>query len=406
MRRFLFLPIVLIQLFVFPLVHAERIYLDKKYRIGIYPDRWGNPSSFMDVTVKVRGPDYDDIRLGEIQYFVIEIIPQGHDSNPESGAKVPYFCSMYLALIVLDDIVDISYPKQEGYAVPGYSTKGHRGWTELKPLSKEEAGKYKDIEGLLRWIYKMTLGAIPYIGMFASDISDLTDVKIDTGETADKISNRLGAKDVIDFENKYDLIEFLTAPGCKNLVSARRFIFPMSFKGVEKEMEFGIILSCSFSMLNDPRWGYTSVGGLHDRFIGIKVREPLTREEEIINSVKFAFGLEKSLFKNERLIRSKKDVYNFYCRGFDEDIAKRLADYSWWEGYDRLRPTEACLSVPENVHILGIGQNTARVYYKNSGGYQNVWDSKKYSVVQLIRKKNRWIVYNSKGTNILPSRLR
>lgn len=61
----------------------------------------------------------------------------------------------------------------------------------------------------------------------------------------------------------------------------------------------------------------------------VALHPPRDQERPVIDALKAAYGLERNLYKRADSVTSWDQVYSYYRRGFSEELARDLADYSW-----------------------------------------------------------------------------
>jgi hypothetical protein len=128
-------------------------------------------------------------------------------------------------------------------------------------------------------------------------------------------------------------------------------------------------------------------------------------EAEIAAAVKYACGLETELFANSARIKSHDDVYRHYRRGFGEKMAHRLADYSWLEEAQTLRPGDITMEPPDTVVVIEMSADEAVVAYHTPLSLQEIWDREPYSIDRLRREDDHWVIVESKPTATKPDKL-
>ncbi len=125
-------------------------------------------------------------------------------------------------------------------------------------------------------------------------------------------------------------------------------------------------------------------------------------ETEIIAAVKQAYSLEEQLFAAREQYTSWEDVYRHYRRGFGEEIARRLADYSWWPEGDELRGGDRSMAVPDTVLLLEVSDAYAVVVHPTPDWLQELWGRDKYTVDRLQRDNDRWVIVESRSISEIP----
>jgi hypothetical protein len=134
------------------------------------------------------------------------------------------------------------------------------------------------------------------------------------------------------------------------------------------------------------------------------VSQDVPLESEIISSVKQAYSLEDQLFAAPDHYTSWDDVYRHYRQGFCEEIARRLADYSWWPEGNYLREGDKVMAVPDSIVVLEVGGTHAVVTYPSPELMKVLWGSKEYTVDRLQREGDHWVIVESRTTDQMPSR--
>jgi hypothetical protein len=127
-------------------------------------------------------------------------------------------------------------------------------------------------------------------------------------------------------------------------------------------------------------------------------------ESEIVAAVKQAYSLEERLFAERDRYSSWEDVYHHYRQGFGEEIARRLADYSWWPEGNGLRDGDRSMAVPATVVVLEASDTLAVAVHPTPVVLQELWGLKRYTVDRLQREHARWVIVDSKSTNEMPDK--
>lgn len=128
--------------------------------------------------------------------------------------------------------------------------------------------------------------------------------------------------------------------------------------------------------------------------------EARTVEADVVQAVRFAFGLEAALFANADVVASRTDVAAHFRQGFGADLADDFADYFWHR--DRLRTGEPALVVPDSVTVFDAAGDTARAYFPTPSALRSTWDLPRYTVVSLRRTGTRWIVTSTEPREEAP----
>jgi hypothetical protein len=126
-------------------------------------------------------------------------------------------------------------------------------------------------------------------------------------------------------------------------------------------------------------------------------------DKEIMDAIKYAYGLEEVLWDNERKIKSKADVFNHFISGFSAEKAKDLANYFWMEGRDEigekagmLRVGDPVLMVPDSVEVLSKSEERAEALLKYKAIEEGPVTYKSHSVRVKLRKENEiWKIYEA-----------
>jgi hypothetical protein len=127
---------------------------------------------------------------------------------------------------------------------------------------------------------------------------------------------------------------------------------------------------------------------------------PLSRDSDVVAAVRFAYGLEASLYASVSNFSTWDDVYQHIKRGWVDSLARNLADYYWWSEGSALRMTESVLQVPGQVFVL-----------QHDTGFASVWfntppilleGSPPYTRVRLGREDDRWVVTEAEGLQDIP----
>ena len=123
----------------------------------------------------------------------------------------------------------------------------------------------------------------------------------------------------------------------------------------------------------------------------VALEPPSAEHQEVVDALKTAYGLEDVLFQHGILDTiSREEVYAHYRRGFGEDLAQALTDYSWES--DRIRATERAMTVPDSVGVLDLKQDRALVAWIPPTAFRTQWGAPRCLVDRLVRENGRWIV--------------
>jgi len=122
---------------------------------------------------------------------------------------------------------------------------------------------------------------------------------------------------------------------------------------------------------------------------------------QIQNDVKNAFRLEEQLWTNKSQFKTRQQVYHHYRQGFSDELAESLTSYSWTDG--ELRATEKTMEVPDTIFILSLSKDYAEVYFVIPSDLRNIWQLKKYSINYLRNENDKWIIYESKESDSIPT---
>jgi hypothetical protein len=110
--------------------------------------------------------------------------------------------------------------------------------------------------------------------------------------------------------------------------------------------------------------------------------EVSSKDREIVRAIEHAYGLEKTLWKREKSIKSKDDVVHIFREGFCKEKAQELADYYWLEEQDQkgnmitmLRAADPVLVLPDSIEVLQRKKDTALalLHYKANTEGPVVW---------------------------------
>src|SRR6267378_569243 len=125
---------------------------------------------------------------------------------------------------------------------------------------------------------------------------------------------------------------------------------------------------------------------------GVVLRPPSEEEREVIDALRTAYGLERSL--NTRTILdtiSRVEVLAHYRTGFGEVMAEELTNYSLVGG-NRLRGTDPALAVPDSVGVLELKRDRARVAWIAPTSFRQQWNAPRCFVDRMVRKDGSWII--------------
>jgi len=126
----------------------------------------------------------------------------------------------------------------------------------------------------------------------------------------------------------------------------------------------------------------------------IALQPPSQQQREVIEALREAYGLEGSLI--ERLgafdTISRDDVYAHYRRGFGDQLARELTDYSWQPEIHRVRATDRALTVPDSVGVLELKSDRALVGWIPPTTFRRQWGAPRCLIDRLVREDGRWII--------------
>ena len=126
---------------------------------------------------------------------------------------------------------------------------------------------------------------------------------------------------------------------------------------------------------------------------GVALQAPSADQQEVIDAVRTAYGLEGVLFQRAGSDTiSREQVYAHYRQGFSVELAQQLADYSWQPESHMLRATDRALTVPDSVGVLELKQDRALVAWIPPTTFRQQWGAPRCLVDRLVREDGRWIV--------------
>ena len=126
---------------------------------------------------------------------------------------------------------------------------------------------------------------------------------------------------------------------------------------------------------------------------GVALQAPSADQQEVIDALKTAYGLEGVLFQRAGSDTiSREQVYAHYRQGFSVELAQQLADYSWQPDSHMLRATDRALTVPDSVGVLELKQDRALVAWIPPTTFRKQWGAPRCLVDRLVREDARWIV--------------
>ena len=134
-----------------------------------------------------------------------------------------------------------------------------------------------------------------------------------------------------------------------------------------------------------------------------EINENIRIEESVVKAVIFACGLERQLYEMNENINTKDQVYQHYLQGYSEDIAFRYANHSWTE-YG-LKLGDYAAFPPDVVFVQSVSDERAVAYFETPIVLQDEesWKALKYTIVELVRKENKWVITKTERTNNNPS---
>lgn len=123
------------------------------------------------------------------------------------------------------------------------------------------------------------------------------------------------------------------------------------------------------------------------------------QREEIIESIKFAYRLEQSMFQNREKFISRIQVFHHFQQGFSDTIAKRLTEYSWSELTNSLKGHDVSLYPAEKINVLSCSVDTATACYKTPAILRELWGGFEFTIDRVQKIRNRWVIVDSKTSN-------
>ncbi|MEM8559672.1 MAG: hypothetical protein AAGG50_17770 [Bacteroidota bacterium] len=125
------------------------------------------------------------------------------------------------------------------------------------------------------------------------------------------------------------------------------------------------------------------------------------RARAVQTAVRTAFGLEASLFENPEAIASHGEVVTHFRHGFVDALAQDFADYYWQR--DRVQTGPPTLLVPASVTVLRSTERTAAAFFETPAALRATWDLPRYTLVQMRREGDRWLVASTSQQERRPS---
>ena len=118
------------------------------------------------------------------------------------------------------------------------------------------------------------------------------------------------------------------------------------------------------------------------------------QQQELIDALKASYGLEGTLIDSLGPVDkiSKDDVYAHYRRGFGDQLALELTEYSWQPETQQVRATDRALAVPDSVGVLELKSDRALVAWIPPTTFRRQWGAPRCLVDRLVREDGRWIV--------------
>jgi len=113
------------------------------------------------------------------------------------------------------------------------------------------------------------------------------------------------------------------------------------------------------------------------------------REQQIIDAVKLANGLEAEYWAHPDLYPTWESLYDHYRKGYSTTIAERMTEYTLMEDGD------PATWEPDEVHVAGFDGDSAVAWFQTPPefGEQGTWGFQSYMVVRLRQEDDRWIIY-------------
>ncbi len=131
---------------------------------------------------------------------------------------------------------------------------------------------------------------------------------------------------------------------------------------------------------------------------GIPAGAPVIHDETIIQHYKQACSLEKQLFYgNETKFSSREQVYQQIRQGYGEEIAGRLTDYYWVDGYGLMGGASVVFEPESPIHILRVNeaQNEAVLWHLTSDYEMMEWGLDPYTLVTMKLEGDKWKIFES-----------
>lgn len=124
---------------------------------------------------------------------------------------------------------------------------------------------------------------------------------------------------------------------------------------------------------------------------------------DIISAVQYAHGLEQYIWSHRDEFRDREAVFRHYRTGFSEELAVNLTSYTWPEGHREMRPGDITLLPPETVYVVEVSEDYARAYFPTPDTMKELWGQEDFTVIDLQKEGDRWVVVSSSTVRSVPS---
>ncbi|MEL6771495.1 MAG: hypothetical protein AAFP18_10570 [Bacteroidota bacterium] len=122
--------------------------------------------------------------------------------------------------------------------------------------------------------------------------------------------------------------------------------------------------------------------------------------EQVQSAVRYAFGLEATLFAQAEAMTSQEDVAMHFRQGFAPALADDFAAYFW--DRDRLRTGDPTLVPPDEVVVLSSDAEAAIAYFETPVALRQTWGLPRYTRVEMAQRSGRWIVAATRQQDARP----
>ncbi len=107
----------------------------------------------------------------------------------------------------------------------------------------------------------------------------------------------------------------------------------------------------------------------------------------------YCFSLESFIFDFREDFKSRKDVYDFFRRGFGPSISEKLSENIWNENQVKLKPGDKIMDLPKNVWFRSITIKSAVLVFETPSFRKNIWGLSENTELVFKRESDCWKLF-------------